>query len=318
MKWKKRGMVFDFYNSPFRDRFVGFAQSPQVLVFDTFVRIYFSTRLRSENGKFVSVVQFINMDRDFRRISGYSNGDVIPPSKKGTFDEHGIFPINVVRHENRILAYTTGWTRRVSVSCDTGIGLAESFDNGETFVRYHDGPVLSSSLNEPYLVCDGFVRNFGGLWHMWYIYGTEWRIYTTGGQPERTYKIGHAVSSDGIQWKKEGAPVIAENYPEECQALPTVLYREGKYHMYFCHRHSFDFRKNSSHSYRLGYAWSENLSEWERDDTAAGIDVASEPDGWDAEMMCYPHVCAVGDRMFLLYNGNEFGRNGFGVAELVD
>jgi hypothetical protein len=33
--------------------------------------------------------------------------------------------------------------------------------------------------------------------------------------------------------------------------------------------------------------------------------------------MCYPHLCSSEGRVFLLYNGNEFGRHGFGYAELV-
>jgi hypothetical protein len=33
-------------------------------------------------------------------------------------------------------------------------------------------------------------------------------------------------------------------------------------------------------------------------------------------MLCYPHVFWCGDRAFMLYNGNEFGRRGFGVAVL--
>ena len=33
-------------------------------------------------------------------------------------------------------------------------------------------------------------------------------------------------------------------------------------------------------------------------------------------MQCYPSLFACDDRVFLFYNGNEFGRYGFGVAEL--
>ena len=34
-------------------------------------------------------------------------------------------------------------------------------------------------------------------------------------------------------------------------------------------------------------------------------------------MLCYPHVFEVKDKIFLLYNGNEFGKFGFGLAELI-
>jgi hypothetical protein len=32
--------------------------------------------------------------------------------------------------------------------------------------------------------------------------------------------------------------------------------------------------------------------------------------------MCYPHLFTSNDKTYLAYNGNEFGRNGFGLAEL--
>jgi hypothetical protein len=34
-------------------------------------------------------------------------------------------------------------------------------------------------------------------------------------------------------------------------------------------------------------------------------------------MQCYPHVFTCDDRVYMLYNGNEFGKFGFGLAELA-
>src|SRR5690606_42009093 len=56
----------------------------------------------------------------------------------GCFDEHGIFPMNVLRHRDIVYGYTCGWSRRVSVSVDTAIGLAVSHDEGLTFQRIGD------------------------------------------------------------------------------------------------------------------------------------------------------------------------------------
>jgi hypothetical protein len=39
-------------------------------------------------------------------------------------------------------------------------------------------------------------------------------------------------------------------------------------------------------------------------------------DGWDSEMMCYPHLFKSDESIWLLYNGNEFGKHGFGAARL--
>ena len=64
----------------------------------------------------------------------------------------------------------------------------------------------------------------------------------------------------------------------------------------------------------MGYAWSDDLLNWTRDDT--DLWEKSARGGWDSDMQCYPHAFEVCGKYYLLYNGNEFGRYGFGLAEI--
>lgn len=315
MKWIKLGQIFDPTEYSLPNNCFGYAQSPQTLVFDDFVRVYFSTRARDDNGKYLSHVSFVDFDKKFQTIIKVSDKCVIRLGELGCFDEHGIFPFNVTRSGNKILAYSTGWNRRVSVSTDASIGLSISNDDGLTFQKVGVGPVLSASLHEPFLVGDAFVRVFNETFHMWYIHGTTWITHTLGEPPDRVYKIAHAISVDGISWQKEGRQIISDKLNvEECQALPTVIQIANKYHMFFCYRHSSDFRKNKSRGYRIGYAFSYDLVKWTRDDDNIGIDVSE--DDWDSDMQCYPHVFEMDGDFYLMYNGNEFGHYGFGLAKL--
>jgi hypothetical protein len=313
--WRKCGQIFDPTKHALPLNCEQFAQSPQVLIFDQFVRIYFSTRSVSE-GKYLSQVAFVDMTKDFRQILKVSDDVVIPLGDLGCFDEHGIFPVNILRHGDLIYAYTSGWSRRVSVSVETGIGLAISRDQGRSFVRFGDGPVLGASMHEPCLVVDGFVRHVRGQFHMWYIFGTGWRRSAIDATPERTYKIGHATSNDGISWVRNEAQQIIANRlgVDECQALPCVIEIDNIYHMFFCFRESFDFRRNDARGYRIGHAWSEDLNIWHRDDDNPLLDVT--PNSWDSDMVCYPHVFELDGEIYMIYNGNEFGRYGFGLAVL--
>lgn len=312
MRWYKKGMIFDAEQHNYM-----FTKSPQALVFDDYVRVYFST-CESDNGKLISRVSFADFDKDFNGLLRVAKDYVIENGKLGCFDEHGIFPFCPIKYRDMIYGYTSGWTRRVSVSADAGIGLSMSNDGGITFRRIGDGPVLSTSLYEPYLVSDGFVRIINGVFHMWYIYGTKWIDNGEANhEPSRVYKIGHAISDDGILWKKEGRQIITDKLNgDECQALPTVVEIDGKYHMYFCYREAVDFRKNRNRSYKIGYAYSKDLVYWRRDDDNAGIKMSQ--DGWDSEMMCYPNVFKCDKHIYMLYNGNDFGKYGFGIALLED
>lgn len=314
MKWERigdrEGLLFvpQEYN-------LNYAKSPQAIVFDDYVRIYFSCCETDEQGKYISSVCYIEVDKSFSKILKLST-KVLERGQLGCFDEHGVFPFSPFQHENKMYGYTSGWSRRVSVSTDTGIGFVISEDNGETFQRVGNGPVLSSSLNEPFLVIDGFVRHYEGQYHMWYIYGKEWRVFQEQQEPDRIYKIGHATSRDGIDWKTEGRQIIEDRVEYESQALPCVIRYKEKYHMFFCYRYSYDFRKNRERSYRIGYAYSTDLVNWKRADETVGMTLSEE--GWDSEMQCYPNVFEMDGNLYMLYNGNEFGKTGFGIVRLVE
>lgn len=317
MRWQKLGKIFDPTEYNLADGYSIFAKSPQALVFDDFVRIYFCAQKKTENGKYLSCPHYADFDKNMCHLRGLSPLPAISLGGLGHFDEHGIFPMNVLRLGDRILAFTTGWSRRTSVSIEMGIGFAESFDRGATFLKYgHGGPIMSPTVEEPSLVGDAFVRFTDGTFHMWYIFGDKWRRASEDLEPDRFYRIAYAHSRNGLDWERDGHYIIEPKSQNECQALPTVFSVGGLHHMYFCYRDAFDFRENRNKSYRLGYAYSRDGLRWIRDDGAAGIDVT--PGTWDSDMACYPHVFECDGDYYLLYNGNEFGKYGFGAAKLVD
>ncbi len=313
--WTSLGQIFDPREHNLPSNCSEYAQSPQAVVLADRVRVYFSTRERDTETTYLSHVAYVDFSSDFTETLDVSSHQILELGALGTFDEHGIFPINVLAHDGLIHGFTTGWNRKVSVPVDTAIGHVVSIDNGRTFQRNGAGPVMAASLIEPYLIADGFVLEINGLLHMWYIFGTQWKIGVESGKPERVYKIAHAISPDGERWQRDGKQIVVDLLgADECQALPTVFELDGKYHMYFCFRGYDGFRSGAVNSYKLGYAVSDDLQRWTRDDSLSGL---SLPTGaWDAEMQCYPHVTRVGDERYLLYNGNTFGRYGFGCARL--
>lgn len=322
MKWIKRGKLFSPQDHQLFGGCLDYAQSPQALELEDRVRIYFSTRNFEDTEKgrmFLSKTAYVDFTKDLSELLAVSNHEVLPLGELGTFDEHGIFPISPVRIEGKIYAYTCGWSRRKSVPVETSTGLVVSHDRGKTFQRLGLGPVFSSSVYEPVLVGDSFVRKFEDHYHMFYIYGQRWKEATKYEPPARVYKIAEAKSTDGLSWSrnKSETNLIPDHLNEdECQALPSVLKFGGRYHMIFCYRYATDFRTNIERGYRLGYAYSDDLVSWVRDEADYGLTKSSI--GWDKEMMCYPHLFSVNEKVYLLYNGNEFGKYGFGFAELTE
>lgn len=318
MKWEKRGRVFNPQDYKINGEALEFAQSPQVLCFNSFIRIFFSTRVRDKIGKYLSIVAYVDFTPDFSEVIKVSQHEIIPLGQLGCYDEHGIFPLHVFKDNQEILGFIGGWNRRVSVMIDGAIGLAKSTDSGETFQRIGDGPILGPNLKEPFLVADPFVAKNDELYHMWYIFGDIWTYCYKFKQPERIYKIAHATSVNAIDWEREGDFIIPEVFSkEECQALPTVVKIHNRYHMYFCFRYATDFR-NKERGYRLGHAYSDNLKDWIRDDNMLNLYKSDDETDWDSGMLCYPHTFQYSNKIYMLYNGNEFGKYGFGLAELIN
>jgi predicted GH43/DUF377 family glycosyl hydrolase len=176
-----------------------------------------------------------------------------------------------------------------------------------------DGPVLSFSPDEPFILGSPKVRIFNNKWYLWYSSGRKW-VKRKNKRPEPVYKIRMAISSDGLNWKKVNKNLI-ENFLEkdECQASPDVFYYKGIYHMWFSHRYNFDFNSKNK-GYRFGYAYSNDLINWTRDDSKAGIIKSNS--GWDSESISYGHVFNIDDNIYLLYQGNNIGKTGFGIAKM--
>lgn len=314
-KWKKQGLIFNPVDHKQGCWLDEFAQAPSTLLFDDFLRVYFNCRpIADENGQYVSYVGYVDLNREnLFDIKAISPQPVLSLGELGTFDEFGTYPISVIRNGNEVIGFYGGWTRCESVPFNVAIGYAISIDNGNTFKRIGKGPILSYSIEEPFILSGPKIRKFGTKWYLWYISGTTWINYI--GKPEPIYKIRMASSDDLINWKKENRNIIIDKLGEnEAQASPDVIYSQGKYHMFFCYRQATDYRKNRNRSYRIGYAYSYDLLTWTREDNKVGIDVSST--GWDSEMIAYPHVFTVNGQICMLYLGNEVGKYGFGLAVL--
>lgn len=312
--WEKLGKAFTPQDATGRPWLKEFAQGPATLIFDDFVRVYFSCRPPADaQGQYVSYSAFVDLDRaDLLRVRRVADRPILPLGRTGEFDEFGTYPVSIVRNGPQVWAYYGGWTRCESVPFNVAIGLATSDDGGETFVKAGPGPVLSYSPDEPFVLSGPKIRRFEDTWYLWYIAGRKWKM--DNGRPEPVYKIRLATSADGIHWTKLNRDLIESRIEEdEAQASPDVFFSNGKYHMFFCYRRSENYR-NRENGYRIGYAWSDDMLRWTRDDDKAGLDVSAE--GWDSEMVSYPHVFELDGSVYLAYLGNQVGRFGFGLARL--
>ncbi len=313
-EWEKLGRIFH-PGKQLQDSWMKeYAQAPSIAIFEDRIRIFFSSRApMDKNGMYITRLGFIDVDRrDLFKIIDHSKEPILPLGGLGAFDEFGTYPASILDLGKELKVYYAGWTRCESVPFNAAIGLANSFDGGKTFQKVGQGPVLSFTPDEPFVLGSPKIRHFEGKYYLWYSAGRKW-IHNQG-QPQPVYKIRMAYSDDGMNWTRQGKNILPDVLEEnECQASPDVFFMDGRYHMWFSYRYNLGYREKNR-GYRIGYAYSEDLHNWTRKDELAGIDMSE--DGWDSESLSYPFVFRLDGKVYMLYQGNEIGKNGFGLALL--
>jgi hypothetical protein len=310
VKWVKKGVIFTPDND--RDWMRTHASIPiGDMRADGTMRIYFGTR----DGEGRSHIGHVDVDpSDPARILGLSEAPLLPLGQRGTFDDSGIMPSWLVNHDGRKFLYYIGWNPQVTVPYRLSIGLAISDDGGATFVKYPGGPVSDRSVEEPYFNTAPCVLVDSGVWRMWYVSCTGWEL--VNGWPEPRYHVKYAESADGINWRKTGHVCIDYDGPTAAIGRPCVLRDGDLYKMFYSYRDTESYRDDPARSYRLGYAESYDGLSWRRRDELVGIDRSDS--GWDSQMLEYCSIYDHEGTRHMLYNGNGFGKSGFGLAVLAE
>jgi hypothetical protein len=266
------------------------------------VRIYFGGRDHLNRSR----VGYAEIDLDdIERGGAFGERPVLDLGELGTFDDNGVMPCSIVDDGDNKLLYYVGWNPRATTRFSFFSGLARSRDAGESFTRYSRAPILERTDREPFVNASPMVIRDGKLWRMYYVSGEGWI------HPDLPrYNIKYAESDDGLAWRRDGHVCIGFARPgEHALARPCVVKDGAIYRMWFAYKGAnFDLQ----HNYRIGYAESEDGKTFHRRDEFGNIDVSS--DGWDSEMVTYAFVFRCRDRFWLAYNGNNYGRNGVGLA----
>lgn len=296
MNWIKKGRIFTPLGKAWQK---SHAQNPfaEQISPNTF-RFYYSTRDKLNRARGAS----FHYNLVSGRISKTSKSPILDLGRPGAFDDCGVMPSCIINYRNTKYLYYTGWSQAVKVPFTFFIGLAVSNDNGKTFERYSEAPVLGRNIHDPFLTAAPWVIRDKNVWKMWYTSATHWELKDNS-KASHYYHIKYAESKDGISWTPKG---VAISFLEDEYALarPVVYKKPHHYEMWFCSR-------GGSDTYRARFATSKNGKNWLRDSSPI-INLSSK--GWDSNMICYPFILEHKNNKYLFYNGNDYGATGIGYA----
>jgi predicted GH43/DUF377 family glycosyl hydrolase len=299
-RWEKMGLIFRPDESTWWMKSHAALPTPLQLG-NGLVRVYFSSRDK-DNRSHVGFFE-INLENP-GRVLRVSTHPVLEPGPLGYFDDHGIYAASAVPYLGKIYLYTIGWSPGLHPPMFySAIGLAVSGDGGESFAKYSSVPIMSRSEHDPCLVTSPFVMLDEGRWRMWYVSGTAWE--RVRGAICSQYHIKYAESMDGVHWHRDGRRCIDHQNAEERNIARAYIRKTGGAYEAW-------YSSSRGQGYRLGYAVSQDGLAWRRCDNMAGLYPSDS--GWDSLAVAYPSLIEYGNRLFLFYNGNNFGKDGVGLA----
>ena len=306
MRWKKLGIVWKPDGSSAWAKTHAMAPTPFRLN-DKVIRVFVTCLDDKGRGRPGYVDVAANCPTHVLGVLARASLEIGEP---GNFDDNGLVAISIVQAEpGALLMYYAGFELCTQIRYRIFTGLAVSEDGGATFKRHSRSPILDRTDDELFFRCGPFAMFDGGMFKLWYVAGSEWSDINGRSMP--VYDLRYQESKDGIYWAPKGQLSMAIAGKDEYGFGRPWVVKQGPndYQLFY------SIRRRSLAAYRLGYAESKDGINWIRKDEELGLDVT--PGEFDSDAIMYSAVISVGDKTYCFYNGNNFGEQGFAVAELI-
>lgn len=235
---------------------------------------------------------------------------VLAPNPLSGWEDEINRPVVVRRPDGYHMWYTgQTWLKEPSkegrLNGHSYIGYAVSSD-GRTWQRKSPHPVLSPELpwEDVALMCPDV---------LWDEKHKQWRMWYSGGAQYEPNAVGHATSSDGLNWLKSRQNPVFQPDPsiaweKQRVAGAQVLQWDGWFYVFYIGYRDIDHAQ-------IGIARSKDgINHWERHPENPIVRAIGS--GFDADACYKPFAVLSGDTWMLWYNGRNEHLEQIGLATL--
>lgn len=303
MIWKKNDIVYGA-KGEYGEWMANSALKPRPVLLGNVLRVYVTFRTKEGMGR----PGYVDLDpKNPSKVLKVSECPLLELGEVGCFDDNGIVLCTVFEDGGKYYMFYTGYSLGVKVRMTFFGGLATS-DDGLHFKKYSTVPVMErTELGALFRTVQCVLKEDDGTYKVYYVAGNKFLQGKTKTLPH--YEMYCLETKDLTKLDFDGRRVVSCEGDEYRIGAPQIVKEDGIYKMYYC-------TGSEAVTYELKYAESTDGYNWVRMDDK--FNFRRTPDGWDSDMAVYPGMITCDGKTYMFYNGNRFGYEGFGFAELIE
>jgi hypothetical protein len=299
IKLSNRKLLIDSEKLYFKNEKLSYASNPAAMtIHDSQLRIFFNSRDDQDRSKIYSIdLHGDELEPDYNSISlQYSYGEA------GSYFSHGISVGQIFSIRGVKTLSVMGWKNYVDKHWEGRIGHIP-FDIDGNLTHLEPTPWMDLDNLDPISLSYPAVYEDLTSTVIWYGSTITW----DAGNGEMLHILKEArLSSDGRVIKGDNTvPYVLGS--AQAFSRPAVVQLENHFLM------AYSYRGNKT-KYRIGFLI---LDDFESASHLGGISpfLTSEEE-WESEMIEYPSFISFQNQLFMLYNGNSFGKTGIGIVRI--
>ena len=302
MIWRSLGLLFDFESK--YEWMNSHASLPTIInISNEYFRIFFSTRDIFNRSHTTFVDLNLQYWRPGNKLIHTQKKPTFSPGKIGLFDDCGVTVSTFLKTKSGMYAYYLGWTQKKTTLFSNEIGIAY-VDKNYNFNRIQNLPIYGRTEVEPLTFGYPTILKYNNKISMYYDGIKKWNLKN---QASYKFNLREAIYNKKDKWIFTNKELIKLKSNERAITRPTFMILNKKLIMIF----SLDV----AGKYELAAACQNNNGKWSRMNNFTFVNSGQE---WDSIDNCYPSIFESNNQYYMLYNGNGYGKSGFGIAKLFD
>lgn len=299
--WEKFGLVYSSAFNPQWGKSHALVPSPQSLT-DQIVRIHSSFIDEDFRGR----IGFVDIDLSGRepKVVGISESPELDLGAEGTFSQYGVGMGTFWPNEIGEDLYFVGFDRPKEVKFKAFSGKAIYDKTLNKYVHTGNLPFFGPDFGGETIVGVHDIFEHQGLIYALISIGSDFQKISGKDFPK--YQVHIASGQDINNLTISSEPIIAAHYP---------IYRIGRPRIYQINK-GFEILVTAGDlagNYLPRAYYSEDLVNW--NEGKCEEFVASTIEGFDDQHQCYLSRFNIGGSEYIVYNGNQMGLAGFGIAK---